>query len=169
MAVVTVKSTRISNAESVVQTLDPIFVNHGRKRSVCATVEVTNGDSIGSKFILARVHSSWRITSLKLFCDAITSAAADVGVYQTTANPANGGAVVDVDAYASAASIASASVTGIEVAYEARDIANIQRQVWQDVGLTADPVRWYELVATLTAAATASGTLSAEIEYVAND
>lgn len=169
MAVVTVKSTRISNAENVQQTNDSPVVNHGRKRSLCATVEVTNGDSIASKFILARVHSSWRITSIKLFCDAITSAAADIGLYQTSAFPNNGGAVVDADAYGSAVSIATANTTGIEVAYEARDIANIQRQVWQDAGATTDPVRFYELVATLTAAATATGTLSVEVEFVAGD
>ena len=169
MAVVTVKSTRISNAEAPTQTLDSIVVNHGRKRSQCSTVEVTNGDSIASKFVLGRIHSSWRITSIKVFLDAITSAAADFGIYQTSAFPANGGAVVVVAAYASAQSLAAASLVGIEVAYEAKDIVNIQRQVWQDAGLTSDPNRWYELVATLTAAATGSGTLSVELEYVAND
>jgi hypothetical protein len=169
MAVVTTKSTRISNVEAIVQTLDSVIVNHGRKRSVCATLETVNGDSIASVYRMCRVHSSWRITSIKLFNDAITTCAADLGLYQTSSNPNNGGAVVSVACYASAASLASASLVGNELAYEAKDVANIQRQVWQDAGLTADSNRWYELAFTLTAAAGSAGTLSLEVEYVAND
>ena len=169
MAVVTTKTTRISNAEAAVQTLDSVTVNHGRKRSVVGTLETVNGDSIASVYRMCRVHSSWRLTSIKLFCDAITTCAADLGLYQTNAKPANGGAVVSVACYASAASLASASTTGIELAYEAKDVANCQRQVWQDAGLTSDPNRWYELAFTLTAAAGSAGTLTLEVEYVAND
>lgn len=167
MAVVNTKSTRVSNADAVSQTLDSVIVNHGRARSVCATMEAANGDSIGSTFRIARVFSSWRITSIKMFCDAITSGAGDVGLY----HPANrsSGAVVDADAYASAASIASASAVGIELAYEARNVDKVQNQVWQDAGLTSDPGQWYDLVMTLTAATTAAGTLSFEVSYVAND
>ena len=169
MAVVTIKSTRISNAEAATQTSDSVVLNHGRKRSVVSTIEVNNGDNIGSKYVMCRVHSSWRITSIKLFCDAITSGAGDIGLYQCTANPNNGGAVVVAALYASAQSIASASVTGIECVYEQKDIANAQRQVWQDAGATADTNRWYDLVMTLTAATAAAGTITFEVEYVAND
>jgi hypothetical protein len=169
MAVVTTKSTRISNAESVVQILDPIFLNHGRKRTVVATLEAVNGDSIASVYRMCRVHSSWRIASIKLFCDAITTCAADLGLYQTIASPNNGGAVASVSCYATAVSLASAIVTGTEIAYEFKDIVNCQRQVWQDAGATVDPVRWYDLAFTLTAAAGSAGTITVEVEYVAND
>ena len=78
-------------------------------------------------------------------------------------------ATPDFTACSSAASLASASLVGNELAYEAKDVANIQRQVWQDAGLSADSNRWYELAFTLTAAAGSAGTLSLEVEYVAND
>lgn len=166
MAVVNTKSARVTNADAASQTLDKVVVNHARVRRVCATIETANGDSIGSTYRMARVHSSWSIISIKLLCDAITSGAADVGLYQVASA---GGAVVDVDAYASAASIATASAVGIELAYEARDVANLERQVWQDAGLTTDPARWYDLVLTLTAAAAAAGTVSLEVLYAGND
>ena len=169
MAVVTLKSTRISNIEAVVQTLDYPNVNHGRKRAVCATLEAVSGDSIASIYRMVRLHSSWRVTSIILLCDAITTCAADLGLYQTIASPTNGGLVASVSCYATAASLATASVTGIELAYEFKDVANIQRQVWQDAGATADTNRWYDLAFTLTAAAGSAGTISLEVTYVGND
>lgn len=166
MAVVTTKSTRVSNAEATPQTLDKVTVNHGRLRSVVGTIETVNGDSINSQYRMCRVHSSWRIVSIKLFLDAITTCAGDVGLYKITSQ---GGAVVTAALYASAQSLASASTTGIEVAYEQKDVANCQRQVWEDAGLTSDPNLWYDLTITLTAAAGSAGTISMEVAYVAND
>ena len=71
--------------------------------------------------------------------------------------------------YASAQSLASAITAGTNINFEAKDIANIQRQVWQDAGASTDPGYWYDLVFTLTAAAGSAGTISLEVEYVAND
>lgn len=169
MAVVNSKSLRVSNADASVQTLDKVVVNHGRKRSLAATFEAVSGDSIASTYRMARVHSSWRITSIKLYCDAITTCAADLGLYNVPGRGSTAGTVAAVSCYATAASLATASLTGIELAYEFKDVANIERQVWQDAGATADPSSYYDLVLTLTAAAGSAGTLSLEIEYVAND
>jgi hypothetical protein len=102
MAVVNVKSGLITNRDAAPRTLNSAALESGRVRSKVGTVEVTNGDSIGSTFRLCSVPSNARVRSIRLFQDAITSAAADVGLYQTTEN---GSAVVDADAYASAASI----------------------------------------------------------------
>lgn len=167
MAVVNSKSTRVSNADASSQTLDNPNVNHGRKRAICATFEAVSGDSIGSTYRMARVHSNWRITSIMLFCDAITTCAADLGLYA----PANrsSGAVASVSCYATAQSLASAITLGTEINYEFKDVANIQRQVWQDAGAASDLGYWYDLVFTLTAAAGSAGTISLEITYVAND
>jgi len=141
----------------------PVTDYGGRVRQIVATIEVTNGNAIGSTFRMARLRSNWRISMVRLFCDAITSAAADIGLYQTAAN---GGAVVDVDAYASAQSLATASLVGIETMFEARNIDKVANRVWQDAGLSADSQRDYDLVLTLTAAATATGTVSIIVEYV---
>lgn len=163
MAVVDVKSQQITNRDAVPRTINPVTIAGGRVRSASATVEVTNGDSIASIFRMVTVPSNARVRTIKLFCDAITSAAADIGLYQTTAN---GGAVLDVDAYATAQTIATANLVGIECAFEVRNIDKINNRVWQDGGLTADPARDYDICFTLTAAATATGTVSIDVEYV---
>ena len=162
MAVVDVKSTLITNRDAAPRTINPVINDGARIKSKAATVEVTNGDSIGSTYRMFQVPSNARVHGLKVFCDAITSAAADIGGYDTTVN---GSAVIDVDAYASAQTIASANVLGIECAFEARNIDKIGNRVWQDLGLSVDPFKDVDIVATLTAAATATGTLSMLLEY----
>jgi hypothetical protein len=162
MAVENRFSTLLLNRDAVPRTINPATNDGARVQSKAGTVEIINADSIASTIRLCAIPSNARINSIRLFCDAITSAAADIGLYQTTAN---GGAVVDVDAYATAQSLATANVLGIEVAFEARNIDRIAQRVWQDAGLTADTTREYDLVATLTAAATATGTLSFIVEY----
>ena len=162
MAVVDVKSTLISNRDATprIQTAAPI--DGGQLRSWVATVELANGDSIASIYRLGQVPSAARINSIRIFCDAITSGAGDVGLYQTTAN---GGAVVAVGAYATAQSIASAITLGTEIAFEARNIDKVANYVWQDAGLTSDPQRFYDICLTLTAATTAAGTVTVMVEY----
>jgi hypothetical protein len=162
MAVVTISGTNVANLDAAPPVVNDVTIMGARVRSQVETVEVANGDSIGSTYRLGRIPSNATVLSIRLYCDAITSAAADIGLYQTAAN---GGAVVDADVYGSAVSLASASTTGIEVAFEARNVDKVRNKLWQDAGLAADPIRHYDLVATLTAAATATGTLSAVIQY----
>jgi len=165
MAVVTVKSTALLAGDLVPSSKSNVQVGPRRLYEDVATVEVTNGDSIGSQFRLHRVHSSVRMSQLLLKCDAITSAAADFGIYEIAAN---GGAVVDADCFASAQSIASAIVnTATDILHESGvlDISEIEQPLWQVLGLTKDPQKQYDVVATLTAAATATGTLTVHCRY----
>ena len=162
MAVVNVKSALLTNRDAVPRQLNQAANDGARVRSKAGTVEAANGDSIGSTYRFCSVPSNARINSIRVFCDAITSGAMDIGLYQTTAN---GGAVLLATAYATAQSIASANVTGIECMFEAKDIANVANRVYQDGGLTTDPTREYDIVGTLTAAAAAAGTISMIVEY----
>lgn len=77
--------------------LDKRLFNGILKEQV-GTVEIAAADDNGSVYRLGRVHSSWRISEMTLFNDAITSGAVfDVGLYRTAAD---GGAVVDANAFA---------------------------------------------------------------------
>ena len=58
------------------------------------------------------------------------------------------------------------STTVTNHAHEARDVANITKRVFEDAGLSTDSQRAYDIAITLTAAATATGTVSAVIHYV---
>lgn len=162
MAVVALKTTNITTQD----TGKPVAVTDhgGRLRAITSTIETGSDDSIGSTYRMARVPSNARIAHIWLMCDAITSGAADVGLYRTAAD---GGAVADADTYATAHSIATAiNKLPADVAFEARDIANASRRVWQDAGASAETNTEYDIALTLTAATTAAGTLTMTVEYV---
>lgn len=166
MAVVTTKSGAITNRDTTPQVQNNASVSCGMIREAAGTVELANGDSIGSKYIMASIPSNARVSSILIYLDAITTCAADFGLYQTTLN---GSAVVAAAFFASAQSLASASALGIEVAHEATgtyDIDDAEKTLWSALGLSADPCISYDLVATLTAAAGSAGTLSVKVKYV---
>src|SRR4029078_9982521 len=98
-----------------------------------------------------------RPVSLTLFCDALTGGAADLGLYRAAAD---GGALVSGGLFATAQSIASSKATGIAARFEADDVANVEKRIWELLGLTADPNLEYDVALTLTAGISASGTLA---------
>lgn len=161
MAVVTVKSAGITAADAGV----PVnaAISGSAVESSVGIAAVANGDSIGSKYILARVASNARMASLSLFCTAITTCAGDVGLYQTAGN---GGAVVDADFFGAAQTLAAASA-GINVlGGNVLAPANREKRIWEALGLTADSQRYYDIVVTLTAAAASAGTIGVEAASV---
>lgn len=167
MAVVNLKTTEITNDDSKPRIPNVAVTDTGTLKESVSTIVVTNGDSIASTYRMLRVKSSTRISSLLLYTDAITTATADVGLYRTTQD---GGAVVDVDFFATAQALTAAIVTGAEIQYEAAagvtDIANINKRIWQQLGLTSDPGVQYDIVLTLTAAAGSTGDVSLKVRFV---
>lgn len=170
MAVVNTKSTAVTNADAATQTNISLKIAGGRLRESVGTVEAVNGDSIGSTFRLARIRSNDRVSRVMLSCDAITTCAGDVGIYDIAAN---GGAVVDADFFASAQSLASALVNA-DVTHEADAAdagagfghADVEKPLWQALGLAADPYKLYDIAVTLTAAAASNGTIAMKVQYV---
>lgn len=162
MAVVAVKAPSIT-------TLDagrPVNVTTfgGRVRNQVETLDLTNGDSIGSVYRFFRVKSNWRPLVLSIKCDAITTCAGDIGLYQTAGN---GGAVVSATTFATAQSLATAITTAENnMLYEAGDIINIQKRFWEWAGASADSQIYYDIALTLTAAAGSAGTVSMALTYV---
>lgn len=171
MAVVTTKSAHITNRDATPRVINNSAVADASLMGFIATVELANGDSIASKLLFGQIPSNAVGEELKLYCDAITSAAMDVGIYRTSGD---GGAVVDVDFYASAQSIASAITTGTQIQHEADatdagagfGLADLEKPLWQRLGLTADPGVMYDIVGTLTAAATAAGTVGLRVTWL---
>lgn len=163
MAVVAVKSGWMTSAESTPPLMTNPAIHKGNLKSSVGKVAVANGDSIGSTFRLCRIPSNARISNVLLTCGAITSAAADIGLYKTTRD---GGAVVDADFFASAQSLAAA-LARTSVVRESGVVtpANVEKMVWEQLGLTQDPGIEYDVVATLTAAATAAESMALEVQY----
>lgn len=98
-----------------------------------------------------------------MFNTAITSAAGDIGLYRTTAD---GGAVVDADFFTAAASLATASAGTNVIGGNVLAPANREKRLWEALGLAADPVTYYDVAVTLTAAATAAGTVGIQLSWV---
>ena len=157
-----IKSDLVSNYESTPRLHSAGHLSGARARRIVASVEKASGDGNGSKVFLCPVWSGWSIHSIRLFNDALTGATAvEVGIYDT-----DGTTAVNADVYASAISLATASSVGVEHAFEARDVANVANRIWEDLGLSADPNRWYYLALTGTTFGSAAGTISAIVEYV---
>lgn len=171
MAVVNTKATAITNGDATTQTNNAVKIQNGRVYESVGTLEAVSGDSIGSTYRLARVKSGDRISRVLLSCDAITTCAGDVGLYDVAS--VNGGAVIDADFFASAQSLATALVNQ-DVTHEADaadagagfGLADVEKPLWQALGLAADPNKYYDVVVTLTAAAGSAGTVSLKVQGV---
>jgi len=173
MAVVTLKTAQVTNQDAVPITFAPANLAGGNLKANAGTIELANGDSIASTYRFFRIPSNAIVQRLLLYCDAITSGAADFGVWQTAAH---GGLVVDVDYFASAQSIASAITAGTDITHEADatdagvgfGLADVEKFLWQGIQLTADPGRDYDVTMQLTAATTAAGTVALRMFYSSN-
>lgn len=166
MAVEARKSNLITQLDATPPVPRPLTEFGGRLKSQCNTVEAANADSIGTTMRILRCHSSWRVEDLILDADDIgTTTVSDFGLYRTSAD---GGAVVDADFFASAVVLNAGAVANSLVTRESGviDIANKHKRIWEQLGLTSDPNLWYDIVATLTAAADAAGTITLTLRYV---
>jgi hypothetical protein len=157
MAINAYKTSALGNLDATPIVRANPWVHGGNAKQFAGTVEAVNGDSIGSTYRFFRVGSWMRPVSLTLFCDAIASGAGDLGLYRTAAD---GGALVSAALFASAQSIATAITAGANIRFEQDDIANVEKRIWELLGLAADPNLEYDVTLTLTAATTAGGTLS---------
>lgn len=167
MTAVNTKSTQVSNLDSLPPVMNSFQDAGGVLRELIGTVEISATDDNDSVYRMCRVHSSWRIADIIRYNDAIQSGVDfDVGLYDTAEN---GGAVVNVNAYADAVSLASGSVTGTKDLYEAgsdKGIEKIGQKVWQDAGLTEDPNKWFDLCYTGVAVGSGAGTVSVRVHVV---
>jgi hypothetical protein len=168
MAVVTVKSTVITNRDATPPVLSNDYLARSLVYHAGGIVTVTNGDSIASAYKIATIPSNAFISAVILSNDAITGASATFDLYDTTAN---GGAIVPTTGtkfISDAISIATAAtdkfILGSGAAPQTTN-ANGEKRVWEVLGLTADPVKFYDVVMTLTVAATATGVASLNIYY----
>jgi len=148
MAVVTRKSTQITNAEA-----RPIIRNtstqvEGEPVENVAYVNPQNGDSANSIYRLGRVRSGDRLAALQLANTAGTTCASnDFGLYDI-----EGGAVVNATLFAHAIDLTAArtTFTGLIPGSSGATltIANSEQRIWELLGLAQDPFKEYDLAIT---------------------
>lgn len=169
MAVANTKSTAVTNLDATPPVMNGQHLMGGVLREARGTVEIAAADCNTSVYRMVRVHSSWLISEIKRFNDAITSGTDfDVGLYETAEN---GGTVKNINCFADAVSLASASVTGTQDMFEAgadEGVEDLEKKVYEYAGETSDPNRFYDLCYTGVAVGSGAGTLSVIVRYIAN-
>jgi len=168
MAVVTVKSTAITNRDAT-----PRVINDGRfERAVVKNAygmcAVANGDSIAAKYIIAQVPSTAVVKDVKLTIPAITTCAGDVGLYRPTQSDGTAGTVISAAFFSAANSLATALNKASVMTQTTYTFAKREQPIWQAAGLTSDPGGFLDVVVTLTAAAGSAGNISGDVEYLDN-
>lgn len=159
-AVVAVKSTTITNLDAAQKTKAKVFANGAPLKEWIETNEVANGDSVGSTYRFFRVPSWARVSELIADADDIgTTTTGDIGLYRTAED---GGAVVDADFFASALVLNAGAIANSQVEHESAvvDLPNYGKRLWEQLGLTADPMVYYDVAVTLTGAADGAGTIT---------
>jgi len=159
MAVEALKGSVITNADATPPVLSNARIAHGSLLQATGTVVASASASIGSTYRLCRVPSNAVVSEVLLSCTAFdTTGAADIGVYQTAAN---GGAVVSAALFGSAVVLTTALIHS-DVTHESGTytVADVEKPLWQALGLSADPGIEYDIAATLTAANGAGATPS---------
>jgi len=168
MAVVNTKATAITNDDAVPSVINSRLIDGGIVRSSVGTVEVAVADDDGSVYRFVRIPSGARITSINVFCDAITAGSVyHCGLYRTAVD---GGAVVDADLFGATITMANARGVGMTVAtadvlFFTLDIATIEKKIWEQLALAADPLIQYDICLTGATVGSAAGTLSLRVHW----
>lgn len=160
MAVVTVKSAAITNRDAAIRKTNP-RVQGQMVRYAVGKASIANGDSVGSKYILFTLPSNALVPAPLLSAPDIgVTTAADFGLYRTTGD---GGALVSAAFFAAAQALNAGPYTRVPLT--APSLADREKMIWEALGLAADPMCDYDVVATLTGAADAAGDILLEAEY----
>lgn len=170
MTASTVSSSVITNRKANPPTYNDLgAAGDAKLRAAQGTVAVatTSIDEQNDVILLCPVKGDDRIVSIKLFNDDLDSngspaLAVDVGLYKDVSADGTSATEVDVDAYASAiTTLQAANTTGVEVAFEARNITSVGNTVAEDGGESQhSEERVIGLKVTTAAATAAAGDIS---------
>ncbi len=168
MSVVNVKSGVITNRDATPRVLSNSNIAKAKIIAAVGTLEAGATDSTGSTYRFMQVPSNAVVSKLLLYADILdggaTTAAFDVGLYDTTEN---GSAVVDADFFAAAYVGLTSAVTAIDITHQSGvyNIDDGEKMLWQGLGLSSDPKKFYDVVATTTGDFDAAATITLKARY----
>lgn len=176
MAIVTTKSTAITNRDAVPAVINDGRLERGSLRASVGNVPVGAADSATSYYPLASVPSTAMVRAVLASCvTGMTTLAANVGVFLTT--KASGGVALGTPAFTGSGSFFAAAQT-FAAALNRSDITNAagtntlakrEQPLWQAIGMAADPGGLLDIGVTVTTPNTgAAGSLGLEVHYVDN-
>ena len=180
----TAKGVEITNLDATPRTTLEAASGGGKLRVFMDTIAAGTGDLDNNDIImLAQVPSNAKLASIRIYNDDLDSGgspalATNVGLYNgqtkftdtdSSSTSYAAAAVLDEDCYATAiTTLQAANTSGVELAYEARNINAVANFVWEDGGLSSDPGVPLRVAFTIsTAAATAAaGDITTVVTYV---
>ncbi len=189
MTASTVKSGKISNGlDALPRVVQDSRGLGGLLHLAVDTVEAatTSLDEAGDVILMLPLPSHALLSSLRIYNDDLdsggTSGAVDIGIYNgpEAFNDTDSGktayaayAVIDQDGLATAiTTLTAANTAGVEVRFEAGaavhgDIADINKALWEVLGLASDPNRTFVVGITVTTQMTTpvAGTISLAAQY----
>ena len=149
MAIVDRKSQAITNATATPVVFNSPARGYGEVKEVVAVIASAADDTANSIGRFFRLPSNARVSNLLITAaDATTAGAIDVGLYTV-----DGGAVVDADFFASALDLAAGPYAEAEIKHESTvsyTTANVEKMIWELLGLTSDPGKEYDVAYTIT-------------------
>jgi hypothetical protein len=166
MAVANTKSTAITNGDARnPRVIGSGYIQGAGIEGAVGTVEVAAADDNDSVYRFVRVPSGCRIHKVAVMSDAITAGTVfHVGLYKTAEN---GGAVVDADFFAASLDLSNGNTVPVEVTFgNVLDIDDIEKRLWEVLGLDADPFTEYDICLTGATVGTGAGTISLRAEWV---
>lgn len=165
MAVEHLKSSSITNADTVPRVLNNARTTAMELKEAVGAASASAGSSIGSTYRFARVPSNARVSQI-LFASGASGATGqvDIGLYRTEKD---GGAVVDADFFASALDPGGGAIAPTDVTHESGvfSLANAEKPLWQALGLASDPQVEYDIAATVTEAFENATAMVAKVRY----
>jgi hypothetical protein len=180
----TAYSTEITNFRASPQVKSSPGSAHGKVRVWSDTVAAATTDIDDNDIIhMALIPSNAKIKSIKLYNDDLDSngtptLVTDVGVYagpkgftdtDGSATIYAVGGVIDRDCYGTVmTTLQAANTAGVEVRYETLGVETVGNYLWEDAGLTSDPIAdlYISLTIETVAATAAAGDITMVVEYV---
>lgn len=169
MSTEALKSASITNRDATPQVANNAGNGApGRLKMVDDYVTTTSGVTVGSTYRIVQVPSNARVKRLTWEAEAMTQGPFDVGVaYAFGRQDKPAGDVISAAFFASATSAASAVPAGTEITNESGTYTLDKRgkQLWDALGLSADPGGYFDIIFTSTNTITAGGKMGARAEY----
>jgi hypothetical protein len=185
MAVVNTLSTIISNMDAQPRVLSSGFIAGANDIVSVASVAAAATDSIGSTYRYVFLPSGARIEDIQLQNDATTAGVWQLGVYNNDQQPCttvtagvstttapgavtitNANVIFGTGISTAAANLVWKSVYAPTVLNGANAAINVNKRVWELLGLDFDPFYEFHVVLTATTAPTAAGNISLQVTYV---
>jgi len=169
MAVVNNLSTALTNTYAARPKLNPSQIDVGRARQSVGVAVKAAADSNNSVYRICKVHSSWRVSSIRVSNSAITGGTSyAIGLYteyvdgQTPIEVVTGSksllaAVVDMS---------TARTVPTEVLTMPTSGKGVEQALWERLGLTSDPGAEYDVALTATTAGSTVGEIGVMASFV---